>query len=122
MTAQCCAQAAVGTRVPDGVRRVDLGEGVSAWAEGGAASRRPGGPSAGAGVAASLSAWAPVELHVQDAAACLPRLADAVDLAALGETGIAVTVVVGAHRFDLTQRLDRALWRVLVTALPRPGT
>jgi hypothetical protein len=64
-----------------------------------------------------------VELHVQDAAAaCLPRLADAVDLAALGETGIAVTVVIGAHRFYLTRRLDRALSRVLVAALPRPRT
>jgi hypothetical protein len=46
----------------------------------------------------------------------------AVDLAVLSETGIAVTVVIGAHRFDLKRRLDRALWRVLVAALPRAGT
>jgi hypothetical protein len=98
-----------------------LGGDVYVWTEdtieAGRRGRRPA-----AGLAGLLAALAPVDLIVDDPVACVPRLAAAGDLAALVSDGVAVAVVIGRHRFDLTLRLDRALWRALVGALSPPAS
>lgn len=85
----------------------------------------PPPPVAGTGLptAAELTAWltgwAPVELvldepwTVLDVASPALRVALAQLLPARGAAGAVLAVCYGAHRFDLTDPLDRSLWRLL---------